>query len=201
MLGIPPQQLWWLHCPSPSPAQSQGFPGGKGRRTETEVNTISPSVAQGPDWHYPTPWVSTERGKQHQEQSWTVMNLPWLLPAVPVLAAGSTRASAQQSQPQRMKRSSSRAQQPPDSNFARAQPSPRSWLSLGLQPFLLPVSHSSTSLQHSETDSELPPGRKRRQRRGSNRSNRYWAASTSPEPRVTPYQPLGVFTRDPKPPT
>lgn len=90
-----------------------------------------------------------------------------------------------------MKRNSSRAehlsQQPPRSKFARTQPSPRSWLSLGLHPFLLPVSHSSTSLQHSETDSELPPGRKRRQRRDRDRSKRHWAASTSsPEPPVLP---------------
>lgn len=115
------------------------------------------------------------------------------------------RAAAQQSQPERMKRISSRAehlsQQPPCSKSTRAQPSPRSWLSLGLHPFLLPVSHSSTSLHHSETDSELPPGRKRRQRRGRDTSDRYWAAGTSPEPRVILQQLLGVFIRDPKPPT
>lgn len=133
------------------------------------------------------------------------MNQPLAHLSSPIPAAGSMRAVAQQFQPHRMKRNSSRvehlSQQSPCSKSARAQPSPRSWLSLGLHPFLLPVSLSSTSLQHSETDSELPPGRKRRQRRGRDRSNRYWAASTSSEPHVTPHQQLGVFTRDPKPPT
>lgn len=118
-----------------------------------------------------SPWARDERA-------------PCWIPAAPVPTAGRTRAAARQPRAERRKRSSgvshsraSPSQQPPCSESARPQPSPRSRLSLKRHQFL-PASHSSPSLQRSETGSELPPGRKRRQRRDRDSSRQHGAAST-----------------------
>lgn len=76
MLGIPPH----YHL-SPTPAESQDFPGGKGRKAQTEVNRVSPSSAQGPGCNYPTSWVGIVNrgaapGRELDSLAGEVMNQP-----------------------------------------------------------------------------------------------------------------------------
>lgn len=183
--GHPPTSAVRHHCPGPTPARPWGFPERRGCRGDGRAQRrLQHPSAQPRDWAAAAPrhgWAQG-RGKgatvpqaelDPLADPGLVMNQPLAAPwrpstAAPVPVVGRTKAAAPQPQAERRKRSSSRAEhpsrQPPCSDFARPQPSPRSWLSLGQHQFL-PASHSSPSLQCSEPGSELPPGRNRRQRR------------------------------------
>lgn len=162
------------------PCTAMGLPWGKGlqgRWESTEVVAASLSSAQGPGCCCPTPWqgkggnsATSRAGPPGRPQAGDE-------PAPCCTAAalhGSPTTRGRQDEgcspaaPGREKEKE-QLQQPPCSDFARPQPSPRSWLSLGQHQFL-PASHSSPSLQCSEPGSELPPGRNRRQRRKTGRA-------------------------------
>lgn len=199
-LGIPPHQLWsitvqYLPLHSPGASPGEGTAGGE----STELVAASLSSAQGPGCCCP-PWVGTAKGK---EGSSTMSRAgppgsprasnepaPCCIPAAPhgspstcTAALGRVEEEEQLCEP----RPGIPGQQPPCSKFARPQPPPRSWLSAGQHQFL-PASCCSPSLQCSETGSELPPGRKRKQRRDRDSNKRHRAAITPPAaPRVIPH--------------
>lgn len=185
------------HCLRLSPqTQGNGLQGGE----STELFAASPSSAQEPGCCCLMPWVGTGKGK------WGSSTMSRAgLPSSPqindepaphhILTALHHMPSTHSGQgkgcnlagPGRKEEEEQLCEpqpgmpspQPPCSKFVRPQSYPKSWISLEWHQ-LLPPSCSSPSLQHSETGSELPPGRKRRQRRHKNSSKQHGAASTPP---------------------